>query len=61
VAVLDLDGMYQESDTRRFARAREKDLQRFAKNWKDDPARAQKVQTMLVQLQDESDYFTKGS
>lgn len=61
LAVLDLDGMYQEPDTRRFARARAKDLQRFAKNWEDDPARAQQVQAMLTQLQEESDYFTKGS
>lgn len=61
VAVLDLDGMYQELDTGRYARAHEKDLQRFAKNWKGDQTRAQKVQTMLTQLQEETDYFTKGS
>jgi len=61
LAVLDLDGMYQELDTGRFAKARARDLQRFAKNWEDDPARAQMVQTMLAQLQEESDYFTKGS
>tara|TARA_R100001377_G_scaffold50258_3_gene29229 strand:+ start:462 stop:1955 length:1494 start_codon:yes stop_codon:yes gene_type:complete len=61
LAVLDLDGMYQELDTGRFAKARAQDLQRFAKNWEDDPARAQMVQTMLAQLQEESDYFTKGS
>lgn len=61
LAVLDLDGMHQELDAGRYARAREKDLKRFAKNWEDDPARAHKVQTMLVQLLEESDYFTKGS
>lgn len=61
LVVLDLDGMHQELDAGRFAKAREKDLKRFAKNWKEDPARAQKVQSMLAQLQEESDYFTKGS
>lgn len=61
LAVLDLDGMHQELDAGRFARARKKDLQRFAKNWEDDSCRAQKVQAMLVQLHEESDYFTKGS
>lgn len=61
LAVLDLDGMYQEFDTGHFAKARAKDLQRFAKNWEDEPAQAQMVQTMLTQLQEESDYFTKGS
>lgn len=61
LSVLDLDGMYQESDSRRFAKARQKDLQRFAKNWKDDPERAQQVAKMLIRLQEESDYFTKGT
>lgn len=61
LAVLDLDGMHHESDSQRFFSAREKDLQRFAKNWEDDPARSHEVKAMLVQLQDESDYFTKGS
>lgn len=61
LAVLDLDGMHQELDAGRFASAREKDLQRFAKNWEDDPARVQKVHSMLAQLQEETDYFTKGS
>ena len=60
VSVLDLDAMHQESDSRRFAKAAEKDLKRFAKNWKDDPERAQQVQKMLALLQEESDYFTKG-
>ena len=61
VAVLDLDGMYWESDARRFNSAQEKDLKRFAKNWENDPKRAQKVQAMLMQMQNESAYFTKGS
>lgn len=60
LSVLDLDGMYQEPDLRRFAKASEKDLQRFAKNWKDS-AKAQQVMAMLSQLQEESDYFTTGS
>ena len=61
LTVLDLDGMFQESDQRRFAKAFGKDLQRFAKNWENDPEREQQVLTMLAQLQDESDYFTTGS
>ncbi|MCB1648960.1 MAG: hypothetical protein H7A05_07930 [Pseudomonadales bacterium] len=61
LTVLDLDGMYQESDQRRFAKASAKDLQRFAKNWENDSERTQQVLTMLAQLQDESDYFTTGS
>jgi len=61
VAVLDLDGMYWKSDARRFNSAQEKDLKRFAKNWENDPKRAQKVQAMLMQMQNESAYFTKGS
>ena len=61
LAVLDLDGMHQELDAGRFARAREKDLQRFVKNWDNDSAHARDVRAMLAQLQQESDYFTKGS
>jgi len=61
LVVLDLDGMHQELDIGHFSNGREKDLKRFAKNWKDDPARAQMVQTMFTQLHEESDYFTKGS
>lgn len=61
LAVLDLDGMHQELDARRFARDSGKDLQRFARNWEDDQARAQAVQSMLTQLQEETVYFTKGS
>jgi tRNA A-37 threonylcarbamoyl transferase component Bud32 len=61
ITVLDLDGMYQEPDQRRFAKARAKDLQRFAKNWEDSPELAQQVKTMLQRLREDSDYFTKGS
>lgn len=61
ITVLDLDGMYQESDQRRFENARAKDLQRFAKNWEDSPELAQQVDNMLQRLKEDSDYFTKGS
>jgi tRNA A-37 threonylcarbamoyl transferase component Bud32 len=61
ITVLDLDGMYQEPDQRRFEAARQKDLQRFAKNWEDSPELAQLVQQMLQRLREDTDYFTKGS
>ncbi len=61
LVVLDLDGMSQETDTGRFARAHAKDLQRFSKNWEDSPERAARVETMLQRLKEESDYFSKGS
>ena len=61
ITVLDLDAMYQESDQRRFEVARQKDIQRFAKNWEDSPELAQRVQDMLQSLEEDSDYFTKGS
>lgn len=61
ISVLDLDGMYQEPDQRRFEKARIKDLQRFAKNWEDSPELAQQVENMLQRLRVDSDYFTKGS
>lgn len=61
ITVLDLDGMFQELDQRLFEKARAKDLQRFAKNWEDSPELAQLVQQMLRNLQEDSDYFTKGS
>ena len=61
IVVLDLDGMYQEPDQRRFEIARQKDLQRFAKNWEDSPELAQRVEQMLQRLREDSDYFTKGS
>ncbi len=61
ISVLDLDGMYQEPDQRRFETARQKDLQRFAKNWDDSPELAQLVQQMLQRLREDTDYFTKGS
>ena len=61
ISVLDLDGMYQEPDQRRFEIARQKDLQRFAKNWEDTPELAQLVKKMLQRLREDTDYFTKGS
>lgn len=61
IVVLDLDGMYQELNQQRFTKARAKDLQRFAKNWDDSPMLAQQINEMLQRLQEESDYFTKGS
>jgi tRNA A-37 threonylcarbamoyl transferase component Bud32 len=53
--VLDLDGMHQEFDPRRFAVAHGKDLQRFAKNWQSNTALTAKVQAMLGQVLAEFD------
>lgn len=55
IVVLDLDGMYQEFDQRRFAVAHRKDLQRFARNWQTNTALSVKVQAMLGQVLAEFD------
>ncbi len=54
--VLDLDAMRQESDARRFRRASERDIARFARNFTAGTPQHQAVQEMLSQLLQDTEH-----
>ena len=54
--VLDLDAMRQESDARRFRRASERDIARFARNFTEGTSQHKAVQAMLSQLLQDTEH-----